>query len=320
MDIKNNALAKTARAYAGGGFGKRAAKDFKRNYSLYLIALPVLLFYILFAYKPMYGVWIAFTRFNPAQGIVGSPWVGLANFTSFFRSHYFARLMKNTLFISAASILFSIPSAVLLALLINEVKSKAFAKTVQTITYMPHFISLVVVCGIVADFVSLDGLVNKILALFGAEAVSFLQMPEYFVPIYIISDLWQEVGWSSIIYLAAIVGIDAELYEAATIDGAGRVRQVLHITLPGILPTVVIMLLLRLGAIMNVGFEKIILLYNPMIYDTSDVISTYVYRAGLENFDFGLSAAVGLFNSVINFALILISNTLCRKLNETSLW
>lgn len=301
-------------------FFQRLKRDIKRNYSLYLLVLPVILFYALFHYKPMYGLIIAFKRFNPSLGIMDSPWVGFSNFEQFFKGFYFERVLKNTLIISFANLIFSFPAAIIMALLLNEIKNKLFAKTVQTITYMPHFISLVVVCGMVVDFVSYDGVVNQILAMFGVDPVMFLQDPKAFVPIYVISGIWQEVGWSSIIYLAAISGINAELYEAATIDGAGRLRQVLAVTLPGIAPTIVIMLLLSIGNIMSLGYEKIILLYNPMIYETSDVISSYVYREGLENFNFGLSTAVGLFNSVINFILVMVANKISRLISDTSLW
>lgn len=301
-------------------FLQRLKRDIKRNYSLYLLVLPVILFYALFHYKPMYGLIIAFKRFNPSLGIMDSPWVGFSNFEQFFKGFYFERVLKNTLIISFANLIFSFPAAIIMALLLNEIKNKLFAKTVQTITYMPHFISLVVVCGMVVDFVSYDGVINQILAMFGVDPVMFLQDPKAFVPIYVISGIWQEVGWSSIIYLAAISGINAELYEAATIDGAGRLRQVLAVTLPGIAPTIVIMLLLSIGNIMSLGYEKIILLYNPMIYETSDVISSYVYREGLENFNFGLSTAVGLFNSVINFILVMVANKMSRLISDTSLW
>lgn len=303
-----------------GSFLHRLGRDMQRNYSLYLLVIPVILFYALFHYKPMYGLIIAFKRFNPSMGILGSPWVGLANFKQFFEGFYFARVLKNTLIISFANLIFSFPAAIILAMLLNEIKNKLFAKTVQTVTYMPHFISLVVVCGMVVDFVSYNGVINKILMLFGIEPVAFLQKPGAFVPIYVISSIWQEVGWSSIIYLAAITGINSELYEAAAIDGAGKFRQVFAVTLPGIAPTIVIMFLLSIGNIMSLGYEKIILLYNPMIYETSDVISSYVYREGLENFNFGLSTAVGLFNSIINFILVVGANKLSRTIGGTSLW
>lgn len=306
--------------YTKPSFGKRFKDDMRQNYSLYLMVIPVILFYLLFHYKPIYGTLIAFKQFKPSLGIMGSPWVGFDNFMEFFGSHYFVRLLRNTLTISISSLIFEFPSAIILALMINEVKSKLFTKAVQTITYLPHFISLVVVCGLLVDFLSSAGLINKLTAFFGAEPVSFLQKSKAFVPIYIISNIWQEMGWSSIIYIAAIVGIDAQLYEAARIDGAGRIRQTIHITLPGMLPTILTMLILRCGSIMSVGFEKIILLYNPLTMETADVIASYVYRAGLQEFKYGLSTAVGLFNSVINLILLLGANMLSQKLNETSLW
>lgn len=299
---------------------ERIKRDFRRNYSLYILVIPVVLFYILFHYKPMYGALIAFKKFSPSLGIMGSPWVGFDNFTEFFQSHYFVRLLRNTLTISLSSLVFTFPAPILLALAINEVRSKAFAKTVQTITYLPHFISLVVVCGLLVDFLSTTGLVNEIIELLGGNAINFLQKPNWFVPVYILSDLWQDIGWSSIIFLAAITGIDAELYEAAKIDGAGHFRQVLSITIPGILPTVLTMFILRCGQVMSLGFEKIILLYNPITMETADVISSYVYRAGLIDAKYGLSTAVGLFNSAINLILMGMANTLSRKINDTSLW
>ncbi len=299
---------------------ERIKRDFRRNYSLYILVIPVVLFYILFHYKPMYGALIAFKKFSPSLGIMGSPWVGFDNFAEFFQSHYFVRLLRNTLTISLSSLIFTFPAPILLALAINEVRSKAFAKTVQTITYLPHFISLVVVCGLLVDFLSTTGLVNEIIELLGGNAINFLQKPNWFVPVYILSDLWQDIGWSSIIFLAAITGIDAELYEAAKIDGAGHFRQVLSITIPGILPTVLTMFILRCGQVMSLGFEKIILLYNPITMETADVISSYVYRAGLIDAKYGLSTAVGLFNSAINLVLMGMANTLSRKINDTSLW
>jgi putative aldouronate transport system permease protein len=205
-------------------------------------------------------------------------------------------------------------------MLINELKNRVFTRTVQTITYMPHFISLVVICGLIRSFTADDGVITYVFSIFGAEKVSMLNRSELFVPIYVISGIWQGVGWGSIIYLSALQSIDVQLYEAATIDGAGYLRQAWHITLPGIMPTIVIMLILRVGHLMGVGYEKIILLYNPAIYETSDVISSYVYRKGLLEFNWSFSSAVGLFNSVINFLMLMTANKISRKVNETSLW
>ncbi len=300
--------------------GKVLARDLRRNYSLYLLVIPVLLFYFIFMYQPMYGAIIAFKDFNPADGIWGSPWVGWENFIKFFDSMYFTRVISNTLIISFSTLIFGFPAPILLALLINELRSKIFTKTVQTITYLPHFISLVVVCGMIKDFTTETGVINDLISFFGGTRTTMLNDPNYFVPIYVISDIWQGIGWGSIIYLAALSGIDAELYEAARIDGAGRWRQTLSITIPCLLPTILTMLLLRLGQMMNIGFEKIILLYNPLTYEKADVIASFVYREGLQNFQYGYSTAVGLFNSVINFILVFGANMLSRKLNDTSLW
>ncbi|SFP95304.1 ABC transporter permease [Caldicoprobacter faecalis] len=284
------------------------------------MALPVIAYYIIFHYMPMYGAIIAFKEFNPALGIIRSPWVGFKHFKSFFEGVYFWRLIRNTLLISIYSLVWGFPAPIILALLLNEVKNNYFKRTVQTISYLPHFISLVVVCGIIKDFTSTDGVINDIIELLGGERTNFLMKPEWFRPIYVGSGIWQEVGWGSIIYLAAITNIDPELYEAATIDGASRWKQTWHITLPGIVPTIVILLILRLGGLMSVGFEKIILLYNSATMETADVISSYVYRRGLLDFDYSFSAAVGLFNSVINLILITSANKLSRKISETSLW
>lgn len=301
-------------------FWEDTVRDFKINKTVYLMLLPVVVYYIIFHYQPMYGTIIAFKKFTPARGIMGSPWVGLKYFKEFFTDFYFFRILKNTLVISISSIIFSFPAPIILALLLNELKNKLFTRAVQTISYMPHFVSLVVVCGIIKQFTMDDGFVTQFLSIFGFDKISMLQKPELFVPIYIISGIWQEVGWGAIIYMAALAGIDQELYEAAEIDGANRWKQTLHITLPGIAPTIIILLILRMGNILNVGFEKIILLYNPGIYETSDVISSYVYRKGLLEFNWSYSSAVGLFNSAINFILIIITNWLSRKVNETSLW
>ena len=301
-------------------FGSRLWKDIKKYKGAYLIALPVVLFYIIFCYKPMYGVIIAFKDFSPAAGILGSDWVGLEHFRDFFDSYYFGRILKNTLVISFTSILFGFPAPIIFALLLNEIKNPRFKRITQTISYMPHFISMVVVCGMINMFTSDKGIITYILTLFGGEKVSMLANPDYFVPIYVISGIWQELGWGAIIYLSALSGIDPQLYEAAKIDGANRWKQTLHVTLPGISGTIIIMLLLRMGSVMNVGHEKIILLYNAGIYETADVISTFVYRKGLLEYQWSYSAAVGIFNSIINFIIILVFNKISKRLTEISLW
>ena len=302
------------------GFRERCVRDFKKNRVLYLMVLPVLAFYIIFHYMPMYGVTIAFKNFSPSKGIMESPWIGMEHFTNFFGSVYFKRVLLNTLRISFTSILFGFTAPIILALLINELRSKRYARIVQTVTYMPHFISLVVVCGILTNFLSETGVITQFLSMFGMEKQDLLRVPGYFTTIYIASGIWQEIGWGSIIYLAALAGIDPSLHEAARIDGAGRWRQIWAVDIPGILPTIVTLLVLRMGKVMNVGFEKIILLYNPLTMETADVISSFVYRKGLMESNYGYSTAVGLFNSVINMILVILANKISRKLNETSLW
>ncbi|MDT8715665.1 sugar ABC transporter permease [Clostridium sp. 19966] len=301
-------------------FGTRVKKDFKKNKELYLLVLPVVLFYLVFCYKPMYGVIIAFKDFNPSKGILGSNWIGFKYFTDFFSSYYFVRLMKNTLIISVTSLILGFPAPILLALLINELRVKWFSRIVQTITYIPHFVSLIVVCGMIVDFSQIGGVLSSIVEFFIGKQVNLLSVPSYFVPLYVSTNIWKEIGFSSIIYIAALMGIDQQLYEAAQIDGANKWKQLLHVTLPGIAPMIIIMFILAMGGLLNVGYEKIILLYNPMIYSTSDVISTFVYRRGLLENNFGYSTAVGLFNSIINFILIYATNKISRKVNDTSLW
>lgn len=305
--------------------GTRIAKDFKRNYSLYLLVIPVLLFYGYFHYKPMYGILMAFQKFNIRRGISGSEWIGFENFIRFFNDPYFTRNIVNTFTISATSIIFGFPAPIIFALLINEISKKWFAKTVQTITYMPHFISLVVLCGMIRNFVATDGIVTSIVNMFTANPAteSLLNNKDAFVPIYVVSGIWQEIGWGSIIYLAALAGVDAELYEAARIDGAGRFRQTISITIPSILPTIITLGILKLGGILSVGYEKILLLHNPFNAETSEVLSYYIYQKSLASQsgpDYGLSTAAGLFNSVINLFFIVTTNKISKKLNGTSLW
>ncbi len=294
--------------------------ELRKNWMIYLMFLPVAIYYILFAYKPMYGALIAFQNYVPAKGIMGSDWVGFKHFTDFFTNFYFWRIMKNTLIISGASIIYGFPAPIILALLMNEIRSNTFKRSVQTISYIPHFISMVVVCGMIKTFTADNGLITSMVVALGGEKASLLTNAKAFVPIYVISSIWQEIGWGSIVYLAALTGINQELYEAASIDGANRWKQTLHVTLPGIAPTITIMLILRLGSVLNVGYEKIILLYNEMTRETADVISSFVYRKGLLEANLSYSTAVGLFNSVVNFGFIILSNAISRKVSETSLW
>ena len=301
-------------------FFYRVKKDWMRNRSLYLMIIPVLIFFILFHYKPMYGAIIAFKDYTPALGIAESPWVGWDNFTRFFSSVYFGRLIRNTILLSFYSLLFGFPAPIILALLLNEVKNKKFKGLTQTVTYLPHFISMIVVTGMLVDFSMTSGLFNDIIELFGGERSPLLQNPDLYRTIYVASGIWQEIGWGSIIYLSALSGVDSQLYEAAQIDGAGKWKQLIHVTLPGIAPTIIIMFILKMGTLMNMGYEKTILLYNPATYETADIISSYIYRIGLLEQDWSYSTAIGLFNSVINLGLLLSTNKIARKCGETSLW
>lgn len=301
-------------------FSFRVKKDWKRNRSLYLLVLPVILFYVLFHYKPMYGAIIAFQDFNPRLGVSGSDWVGFDQFVRFFTSPYFGRLVRNTLLLSVYGIIFGFPAPIILALLLNELKAMRFKKTVQTVTYLPHFISLVVVTGIIKDFTQSTGLINDIIVMFGGVRTSLIQNPALYRTIYIVSDIWQGIGWGSIIYLSALSGVDQQLYEAASIDGAGRWKQLIHVTLPGIAPTIVIMLIMRMGQLLGTGYEKTILLYNEATYETADVIASYIYRVGILERNWSYSTAIGLFNSVINLALLIVTNKFSKRVSETSLW
>ena len=301
-------------------FLHRLKKDIVRHKGVYLLLVPVVLYYLLFNYYPMYGAQIAFRDFSPGKGIWGSEWVGLKHFARFFDSVFAKRLIRNTLSINIKNLLFGFPAPIILALMLNEVRSLRFKRTVQTVSYLPHFISTVVIAGMIHQFVGTDGFITQLLQSFGYDGKNLLNNPDMFQPIYVISDIWQSVGWGSIIYIAAIAGVDAELYEAARIDGAGRWRQMLHITLPGITPTVITMFILRIGSMMSLGSEKIILLYNSAIYEKADVISSYVYRIGLQEQNYSFSAAVGLFNSVINMILVLTFNKISKKIAGYGLW
>lgn len=295
-------------------------KDLKRNYVLYLLFSFAFLYYFIFNYIPMGGLVIAFKNYHPADGIFGSPWVGLHHFKNFFSNYYFWRITKNTLLISFYNILFGFPAPIIFALLLNEVYNRKFKSLVQTITYLPHFVSMVVICGMVKTFVDRDGLISNIVAQFTGEKVNLLFYPENFRTIYVASEIWQSVGWGSIIYLAALASVDASLYDAAKIDGAGRFKMALHVTLPSIVPTIITMLILRMGSVLSVGYEKIILLYNNMTLETADVISSFTYRKGLIELNWSYSSAVGLMNSVVNFTFVFLTNAISKKVSETSLW
>ncbi|MDF2922501.1 MAG: sugar transporter permease [Paenibacillaceae bacterium] len=296
-------------------------QDVRKNRAIYLMVLPVALYYIIFKYVPMYGSIIAFKDYSIAGGIWGSKWVGWMHFRDFFDSYYFVRVLKNTVLISLYQLFFGFPAPIALAILLNEIRKKWFKNLVQTISYLPHFVSLVVICGMIIDFTSREGIVNTIIEFFGGQRSSLLGNPDNFRTIYVSTQVWQELGWASIIYLAALSGINPDLYEAARVDGAGRFRQMWNITLPGLIPIIMILLILRIGGMMEVGFEKIILLYNSNTYETADVISSFVYRKGLaEANDYSFTTAVGLFQAVINFILLISANRLSNRFSGSKLW
>lgn len=305
----------------GKSWSQRLRKTIERDKYLYLLILPVLAYYVIFHYVPMYGIIIAFKKFQPLKGILGSAWVGFRYFEEFFSAPYFWRLLKNTLLLSFYSLVWGFPAPILFALLLNELRHKLFKKLVQTVSYLPHFISIVVIAGMVVSFTGLrEGIVNQALVLLGFEPINFMAEPGWFRTIFVGSGIWQGFGWGSIIYLAAIAGIDPQLYEAAEMDGAGRWKRMWHITIPCLIPTIIIMFIMQMGSLMDVGVEKVLLLSNPLTYDTSDVISTFVYRRGVLNQDYSFATAVGLFNNVINLILLVSVNTLSRRLSQSSLW
>nr|WP_309244711.1 ABC transporter permease subunit [Cohnella silvisoli] len=296
-------------------------KPYLKNYELYLLISPVIAYFVIFNYLPMYGVQIAFKNFIATKGIWDSPWVGMKHFDRFFDSYYFWRLIKNTLGIGVYLLAAGFPIPILLALMLNEVRRKFFSRFVQTLTYAPHFLSTVVVVGMLFFFLSpQNGLVNNVIRLFGGDPVLFMTEPSWFKSVYVLSEVWQQMGWSSIIYLAALAAIDPQLHEAATMDGASRLQRIRHINLPGIMPTVVILLILNTGSILGIGFEKIYLMQNDLNMESSDVIATYVYRSGILDAQYSFSAAVGLFNSVVSFVLLLSVNFIARRTGDNSLW
>lgn len=300
---------------------QKIKRNLIRDKYLYLMLIPFILWYIIFQYKPMYGLQIAFKDYSLFKGIADSPWVGFENFVRFFESEYFLRTLKNTVLISFYGLIFGFPAPIILALLLNEVKHMTFKKTVQTMTYLPHFISIVVVAGIVTNFLApTNGLVNIVIDKFGGEKTYFLTEPGYFRSIFIGMGIWKDVGFNAIIYLAAIAGINPQLYEAAKMDGANRWKQIWHVTIPCIIPTIVILFIINIGNFLEVGYEAIILLYQPSTYETADVINTYVYRAGLQGGQYEIGAAAGLFNSVVGLILVVLANKISKKLTQNGLW
>lgn len=298
----------------------RSRKKIKKYWRLYVMMAPAIIFFAIFNYYPMYGVIIAFKEYSPRLGILGSPWVGFTHFERFFDAYYFWDILKNTLLIGAYQLaMFPVP--IILALSMNEIRNRHFKKITQTITYAPHFISVVVMTGMIIAFLSpTSGIINNFIGLFGVEPIAFLSEPAWFKTIFVQSGVWQTMGWGAIVYLAALAGVSPELHEAATIDGATRLQRILHINIPAIVPIISILLILDVGNLMAVSFEKIYLLQNPLNMQASDVIQTFVYRTGLLEAQYSFSAAVGLFNSVINLILLVIVNYVVRKTTKNSLW
>lgn len=300
---------------------QRLKKNVKRDKALLIIVLPVVLHYLIFFYYPMYGNIIAFKDFNYVDGIWGSEWIGFDHFLRLFRSPYFTRILRNTILISVYSILWGFPIPIIFALMTNDLKQGVYKRVVQAVSYIPYFISTVVICGMLVNFLSPStGIINTVIKAFGGKAINFLMEPKWFRTIFIASGIWQGFGWSAIIYLAALTGVSQDLYEAAKIDGASRLQRVIHISIPSIMPTIVVTFILQLGSLMSIGYEKLILLYNPVTLEVADVISSYTYRTGLVEGNYSFASAVGLFNSLINLVLVFIANTISKRVSDNSLW
>ncbi|MBO4897697.1 MAG: sugar ABC transporter permease [Clostridia bacterium] len=297
-------------------------KDKLSKYAiLYIMLIPFLAYYILFVYKPMTGLAIAFQNYSPYLGIKGSPWVGLKHFKAFLTNPYFGRTLKNTVVLNLYQLLFAFPAPIIFALLINEVRQLKLKKTIQTLTYMPYFISTVVVAGIVINLLSPShGVITMIVEKFTGERIYFLTQPKYFRTIFTTMTIWKNIGYNSVVYLAALASVDMQLYEAAVVDGANKFKQIWHITIPGIMPTIIIMLILKIGAILSSATDTILLLYQEATYEVADTIGTYVYRLGIEQHNYSFAAAVGLFNSIIALIMVWISNTISKKVTEVGLW
>lgn len=314
------ALTETVFRARPSSFRRGFWKIFQRDKYLYLIfALPF--FYLLiFQYIPMYGLVLAFKDFDVSKGILDSPWVGLKHFQEFFSNNYSYKLIWNTVMLRMWHLVFGFPVPIILALLLNELTNEKFKRFVQSSSYLPHFISVVVVCGMIVSFLASDGLVSEIVKFFGGKPYPWLMSPEWFRPIWLVSGIWQEAGWTSVIYLAALTAINLELYEAAAIDGANRWQRLIHITIPGILPTVMVLLLLRVGQFLAMDYQKVLLLYTGATYETADILGTYIYRRGILGADFSFATAVGLFQSLVGLVFIVTCNWISKKTTETSLW
>ena len=300
---------------------KSLKKNIKRDWMLLLIILPGVIYFAVFCYGPMYGILMAFKDYNISKGVWGSPWVGLKHFKELVQSVYFGRLVKNTFLLSIEQLLWSFPIPIAFALLLNEIKNKHFQRFAQTAAYLPHFVSVVVVVGILKDLLSSNGgVITQVLSTFGVAPKNYFNLPGAFRPLYVGSGVWQEFGWNSIIYVAAISGIDQQMYESAALDGAGKWQKLVHITLPSIAPTIILLLILNMGNMLNIGYEKVILMYNSATYSTADIFSTYVDRKGLLNAQYSFAAAVGLANSLINIVILLTSNFTAKKMTDTSIF
>lgn len=298
----------------------RLKKEIARNWILYLMILPVLVYFIIFKYMPMYGITLAFKDFQAKKGILGSPWIGFDNFKRFLSVYNFKSLIRNTLRLSLYSLLAGFPIPIVFALFLNYLKSNKLRKAVQMVSYAPHFISTVVICGMITIFMSNNnGIINVLLEMLGGDSINFLGTPEYFSHIYVWSGVWQNMGWSAIIYISALAGVDQQMHEAAIIDGANKLQRMWYIDIPSIKSTIVMLLIMRMGNIMDVGFEKVYLLQNPLNKDVSNILSTYVYNVGVLNAEYGYSTAVSLFNTVINVILLVLANTVSKKLFDESL-
>jgi putative aldouronate transport system permease protein len=291
-----------------------------RDRHLYLMMLLPAIYFLIFAYIPMYGLTLAFKKFDIEKGVLGSPWVGLQYFREFFGNPYSYKLIVNTVMLRLWHLGFGFPAPIVLAILLNEIRRERFKRLVQTASYLPHFISLVVVCGMVVSFLSSDGILNQIVKALGGQPQLWMQLPQYFRPIWLISGIWQDAGWTSVIYLAALTAISPELYEAAVVDGASRWQRIQHITIPGIMPTVTIMFLLRVGQLLTVDFQKVLLLYTPTTYETADILGTYIFRRGILSADFSFATAVGLFQALVGLVFIVGANWLAKKAGQSGLW
>ena len=321
MTVENTDTRAEKPAFAQPTRVQRIVDHLKREWQIYAMLIPLVVWLLLFLYKPMYGLQIAFKDYSIFRGITASPWIGFEHFETLFNSEQFLRALRNTFIISFYTLVFGFPMPILLALMFNEVLNQWFKKSTQTIVYLPHFISSVIIAGIVITaFSPSAGIVNTVLGWFGVDSIYFLTKPEWFRPIFIGTGIWQEAGFQSIVYLAAIAGVSPTLYESAVVDGASRWQMMWKITIPSILPTILIMLIIRIGNLLEVSFEMIILLYQPATYETADVVNTFIYRQGLQSGQYDFAAAAGLFNAVIAFILVIGANSISKRYSRTSLW